>query len=55
MKITTIKLNRKFALKDFENFDIQLEAQLSELDDVDKSFDILNNKITGLSLKIKKI
>lgn len=54
MKIIRIKLNRKFALKDFENFDIMLESELSELDDVDKSFDILNNKIIGLSSKIKK-
>ena len=54
MKIKLIKLNRKFALKDFENFDIQLEAELSELDDADKCFEMLNSKIIGMSTKIKK-
>jgi len=53
MKITSIKLNRKFSLPGFENFDIFLEAELGELDDVDKAFDILNNRIIGLSSKIK--
>jgi len=53
MKITQFRICRKFALPSYENFDLELISEVSELDDMNKVFEVLNNKLLEMSAKIK--
>lgn len=53
MKITQFRIARKFSLPNYENFDLEIVSEVSELDDLNKVFDVLNSKILEMSAKIK--
>ena len=53
MKVNSFRICRKFALPNYENFDSDLISEVSELDDLNKVFDLLNNKILEMANKIK--